>query len=169
VRPLAYLAVALLAAALQAALLRHLGGGALPATLLVPVVVHLGLTAAVVDGAVSAAAVGYVLDLTLGTPKGLMTFLAVALFVMARQLGGAVDLRGRAAFGLLSGAGCVVLLLGALALQRLAAPTQVAPGWGLVPRGLLEAVATGFLAPLVQMGLKRLDLLLGAEEPDLIT
>jgi rod shape-determining protein MreD len=163
-----YLVVALLVSAVQAALLRHLGGGALPVSLLVPVVVHLGLTAPVVEGAVSAAAVGYVLDLTLGTPKGLMTFLAVALFVAARQVGGAVDVRGRAAFGLLSGGASLALLVGALALQRLASPALVAPGWGLVPRGLAEAVVTGLLAPPIQMGLRRLDVLLGAEEPDLI-
>lgn len=167
-RPLAHAALALLLAALQAALLRHLGGGAVTTCLLAPPLVHLALTAGNVEGAVAAAGVGYVLDLTSGTPKGLMTFLAVAVFLAARLVGAAVDVRGRLGFALLSGAAALGLSVGAVALQRAAALPEAQPGWGLLPRMLVEAVLTGLLAPLVLVALRRLDALLGAEEPDLI-
>jgi rod shape-determining protein MreD len=167
-RPLAYAALALLLAALQAALLRHLGGGAYSLCLLAPLLVQLALTAGNVEGAVGAAAVGYVLDLTCGTPKGLMTSLAVAVFVAVRLLGAAVDLRGRLGFSLLSAGAALGLSLGAVALQRAAATLEAQPGWSLGPRLAVEALLSGLAAPVVQLALRRLDGLLGAEEPDLI-
>ena len=167
-RPLALFVLALLLAGLQAALTRHLGGGAFTVCLLAPVLVHLALTAANVDGAVGAAAVGYVLDLLSGTPKGLMTFLSVAAFLVVRFTGAAVDVRGRVGFALLSAATALGLSTGAVALQRLVADPQVAPGWGLLPRLLAEAAVTGLCAPLLQLLVRRLDALLGGEEPDLI-
>ncbi len=167
-RPLVLFLLALLLAALQAALMRHLGGGAVTACLLAPLLVHLALTAANVDGAVGAAAVGYVLDLTCGTPKGLMTFLAVAVFLAVRFTGGAVDVRGRVGFALLSAAAALGLSSGAVALQRLVAAPEVAPGWQLLPRLLADAAVTALLAPLVQLAVRRVDGWLGAEEPDLI-
>lgn len=167
-RPLAHAALALLLAALQAALLRHLGGGAVTVCLLAPPLVHLALGAGNVDGAVGAAAVGYVLDVTTGTPKGLMTFLAVAAFLAARLVGAALDVRGRTAFALLSAAVAFGMSAGAVALQRAAVVPEAQPGWALLPRLLVEAGLTGLAAPLVQLALRRLDGLLGAEEPDLI-
>jgi len=58
VRPLVLFLLAVVLASLQAALQRHLGGGAVTVCLLVPVLVHLSLSAGNVDGAVGAAAVG---------------------------------------------------------------------------------------------------------------
>jgi rod shape-determining protein MreD len=168
VKPLALALAALLLAAVQAALLRHVGGGAVSLCLLAPVLVHLALTAGNVDGAVGAAAVGFVLDLTSGTVKGLLTSLAVAVFLAARLLGAAVDVRGRVGFAILSGAGALGLSAGAVALQRAVALPEVQPGWALLPRLIVEALLTGLAAPLVQLGLRRLDALFGAEEPDLI-
>jgi rod shape-determining protein MreD len=168
VKPLAHAALALLLAGVQAVLLRHLGGGALTLCLLAPPLVHLALTAGNVDGAVGAAGVGYVLDLTAGTPKGLMTFMAVVVFLAVRLVAAAVDVRGRLGFGLLSGAAAAGLSAGAIALQRAAVGPEAAPGWELLPRLLVEALLTGLAAPLVQLALRRLDALLGAEEPDLI-
>lgn len=167
-RPLAHAALALLLAALQAALLRHLGGGAWTVCLLAPPLVYLALGAGNVDGAVGAAGIGYVLDVTTGTPKGLMTFMAVAVFLGARLVGAGVDVRGRLGFALLSGAAALGLSTGAIALQRVADLPEAAPGWGLLPRLLVEAALTGLAAPLVQLALKRLDARMGAEEPDLI-
>jgi hypothetical protein len=168
IRPLAHALLALLLVALQAALLRHLGGGSWSICLVAPVLVHLALAAGNVDGAVGAASVGYVLDLASGTPKGLMTSLAVAVFVAARLVGAAVHVRGRAGFVALSAAAALGLSAGALALQRLAAPPEVQPTWDLLPRMLLEAALSGAAAPLVHIALRRLDGWLGAEEPDLI-
>jgi len=168
VKPLALLVLSLVLAALQSALTHHLGGGVVTVCLLAPVLVHLALTAASVDGAVGAAAVGYVLDLLTGTPKGLMTFLAVGAFLVVRFTGAAVDVRGRVGFALLSAATALGLSAGAVALQRLVATPEVAPGWGMLPRLLAEAAVTGLCAPLVQLAVRRLDMLLGGEEPDLI-
>lgn len=167
-RPLVLFLLAVVLAGLQAALTRHLGGGAVTACLLAPVIVHLALSAANVDGAVGAAAVGYVLDLASGTPKGLMTFLAVAIFLVLRFTGTAVDVRGRVGFALLSAAGALGLSTGAVALQRLVSAPEVAPGWGLLPRLLADAALTGLVAPLIQLLVRRLDAWLGDEEPDLI-
>jgi rod shape-determining protein MreD len=168
VKPLVLTLVALLAAALQAALLRHVGGGAVSLCLLAPVLVHLALTAGNVDGAVGAAGVGFVLDLSSGATKGLFTSLGVALFLGARLVGAAVDVRGRVGFAVLSGAGALGLSAGAVALERAVALPEAQPGWGLLPRMLVEALLTGLAAPLVQLALRRLDALFGAEEPDLI-
>lgn len=167
-KPLAHVAFALLVAALQVALLRWLGGGALPVMLLAACVVHQGLHGGNVDGSVAAAGIGYVLDLVTGTPKGLMTFLAVLVFVLARSVSAAVDVRGRAAFGLLSGGAALLLSLGALLLTRYTSADEVAPRLGLVPRALVEAVLTGLAAPALLPALRRLDALFHREEPGLL-
>jgi rod shape-determining protein MreD len=168
VRPLAHAVLALLLVALQGALLRYLGGGTFSLCLVAAVLVHLALHAGNVDGAVGAAGVGYVLDLATGTPKGLMTSLAVAVFVVTRLVGAAVHVRGRAGFAALTAAAALGLSAGALALQRLAATPEVQPSWDLWPRLLVEALLSGAAAPLVLLVLRRLDALLGEEEPDLI-
>ncbi len=167
-KPLAYVLFALALAGLQAAVLRWMGGGALSAALLAAVVVHLGLHAGNVDGAVAAAGVGYVLDLMSGTPKGLFTFLAVALFLLVRAVGAAVDVRGRAGFAALSGLGALTLSLGAVQLTRYTADPPESPGLRLLGRLLVEAILTGALAPLVGMGMRRLDGLFPREEAGLL-
>jgi rod shape-determining protein MreD len=168
VKPLAHIAFALLVAALQAALVRWAGGGSWPLALLAACIVYAGLHGGNVDGSISAFGVGYVLDVSLGTPKGLMTFLAVALFLAVRAGSAAVDLRSRAAFGLLSGAGAFVLSLGALVLVRQTAAAESAPGVALLPRMLLEALLTGLLAPALLLPLRRIDALFHREEPGLL-
>ena len=167
-KPLAYALLALGLVGLQSALLRHLGGGSWSICLVAPMLVHLALNAGSVDGAVGAAGVGYVLDLACGTPKGLVTSTAVAVFVAARLVGAAVHVRGRAGFVALSAAATLGLSAGAIALQRVAALPEEQPSWDLLPRLLLEAALTGAAAPLVQLALRRLDGWLGEEEPDLI-
>ncbi len=167
-KPLAHVAFALLVAALQAAVLRWLGGGALPLALLATCVVYVGLHGGNVDGSISAAGIGYVMDLMAGTPKGLMTFLAVGLFLAIRAISAAVDVRSRAAFALLSGAGALFLSVGATILLRNVTAAEAAPGGGLVPRMLLEALLTAAFAPALLVGLRRLDALFHREEPGLL-
>lgn len=167
-KPLAHVAFALLVAALQAALLRWVGGGSISLLLVVPSIVYLGLHAGNVDGAVGAAGVGYLLDLLTGSQKGLMTFLAVLLFVLVRAVSGAVDVRGKSAFALLSGAGTFVLSLLAIVLTRYTSAIEAAPGIGLVPRMLLEALLTGAVAPVLLPGLKLVDGLFRRDEPGLL-
>ncbi len=167
-KPLAFVLVAVVLAGLQSAVLRWIGGGALSVCLLASVVVYLGLHAGNVDGSVGAAGVGYVLDLLAGGPKGLMTFLAVAVFVLVRAVAAAVDVRSRGGFALLSGAAALTLSLGSMFLTRYTAPPETAPGATLLLRMVLEAVLTGALAPVVLAGLRRVDALFGREEHGLL-
>ncbi len=167
-KPLAFVAFALLLAAVQAALLRWIGGGWFSLSLLAACIAYLGLHGANVEGSVAAAGTGYVLDLMNGSPKGLMTFLAVLLFVAVRAVSAAVDVRGRAAFALVSGFGALFLSLGGLLLLRATSAPEAAPGATLLPRMLLDAVLTGALAPAVLVALRRLDGLFHREEPGLL-
>lgn len=167
-RPLSFVLAGLLLATVQAVLLRWLGGGSIPLQLLVPCLAWLALEAENVEGVTAAAGVGWVMDLFAGTPRGLFTFLAVLVFLGSRAAGAAVDLRARLGFAVLSGAGCLALSLGAVLLQRWAGTPEAAPGALLLPRLLGEAVLTALVAPLVQMGMNRLDTLLGREEPGLV-
>ena len=167
-KPLAHVLFALLLAAVQAALLRWLGGGWFSLALPVASIVYLGLNGGNVDGSVAAAGIGYVLDLFAGTPKGLLTFHAVLLFLVVRAVTAAVDVRSRSAFALLSGGGAFFLSLGALILTQATAPAEAAPGLTLLPRMLGEAVLTGALSPFLLPGLRRLDGLFHREEPGLL-
>jgi rod shape-determining protein MreD len=168
VKPLAHVLFALLLAAAQASLLRWVGGGAFALALPLVCVVHLGLHAGNVDGSVAAAGIGYVLDLMAGTPKGLMTFLAVALFVAVRAVSAAVDVRGRAAFSALSGVGALAVAIAATVLTRATAAGEAVPGGGLAGRMLLEAILTAAIAPALAGPLRRLDGLFHREEPGLL-
>ena len=167
-KPVAHVLFALAVAGVQAALLRWVGGGwfslALPAACVVYVALHGGN----VDGSISAAGVGYVMDLVSGAPKGLMTFLSVALFLAVRATSAAVDVRSRSGFAALSGVGALFLSVGAFLLTRYVAPAESAPGAILVPRMLGEACLTAALSPLLLAGLRRIDGLFHREEPGLL-
>jgi rod shape-determining protein MreD len=161
-------ALALLLAALQAALLRWFGGGVVSIALPLAVVVYLGLHAGNVDGAVGAAAVGYVLDLMAGGPKGLMTFLAVGLFLVARLAGAALAVQGKSGFAVLTAIGAFLHGAAALLLLRAVSPDESAPGWRLLGRVAVEALLTGLASPVVLLAMRRLDGLWAREEPGLL-
>lgn len=167
-KPAAWVLLALVLSALQSALLAAVGGGTFTVLLLAPCLVYLGFHAGNVDGVVAAAGVGYVLDLTTGSPKGLMTFLAVGVFLLARALVAGVDVRGWGGFAVASVAAALFLSLGALALAGFVAPADASPGAGLLPRMLVEALLTGALSPLVLLGMRRVDGLFTREEPGLL-
>jgi hypothetical protein len=168
VKVVAHVAFALFLGALQAALLRWIGGGSFSIALLACCVVWAGLQASNVEGSVAAAGIGYVMDLTAATPKGLMTFLAVALFLVVRAVSAAVDVRGRASFALLSGLGALFLSVGAAVLLHNGAVPEAEPSFALAGRMLLEALLTAAAAPLVALALRRLDALFHREEPGLL-
>jgi rod shape-determining protein MreD len=167
-RPVASFVFALVLAAAQASFLRWLGGGAVSLALALPIVVYLGLRAGNVDGAVGSAAVGYVLDLMAGGPKGLMTFLAVALFLFSRLAGGALAVNGKTGFAVLSAVGTFLYGACALLLVRAVSPPESAPAYALLGRILTEAVLTGALSPLVLLAMRRVDGLFIREEPGLL-
>lgn len=167
-KPLAHVLFALVLAGVQAALLRWVGGGSFSLMLPAACVVFVALHGGNVDGSISAAGIGYVMDLFAGAPKGLMTFLAVALFLVVRATSAAVDVRSRSGFAALSGVGAFFLSLGALLLTRYTAAPEAIPGAVLVPRMLAEALLTGALSPFVLAGLRRVDGLFHREEPGLL-
>lgn len=167
-KALVHVVVALLVVALQASLLRWVGGGAFSLALLAACVVYLGLNESNVDGSVAAAGTGYLLDLVTSSPKGLHTFLCVLLFVAVRAVAAAVDVRGRAPFALLSGLGALFLSVGALLLTRYTSAPSLAPGAILLPRMLFEGLATAAASPIVFALMRRVDGLLEREEQGLL-
>ncbi len=156
-RPLLLAVVALVLTGLQAALLRQLGGGAFTLFLPVALLVHLAINSELVEGAVAAAAVGYVLDVSGGGTKGLLTALAVATFLGIRVIRVGVEVRGWAGFAALCGLSAFGLSTAALALTRAVAPLELRPSWELLPRIALGAFLTMLVAPLLGWGLRRLD------------
>ncbi len=167
-KPIAHILFALLVGALQSAILRWVGGGTFSLLLPVACVVYLAIHAGNVEGSVGAAGVGYVLDLSTGGTKGLMTFLAVAVFLLIRAVNAAVDVRGRIGFAVLTTVATLIVSVGAFLLVRVAAPPEIEPGLRLVPRMLVEALGTGVCAPLVLAGMKRIDGLFRREDPGLL-
>lgn len=167
-KPVVHILFALALVALQTALLRWIGGGGFSLLLPVACVVYLAIHGGNVEGSVGAAGVGYVLDLSTGTPKGLMTFLAVLVFLMIRAVNAAVDVRGRWGFAVLTAVATLFTSLGSLVLLRLATVPELAPGLRLLPRMVIEALLTGALAPLVLAGMKWIDGLFRREDPGLL-
>lgn len=167
-KPLLYIGLALALAAFQAAALHWLGGGAFPLALPLPLVVYLGLHSRNVEGAVASAGVGYVQDLMCGGPKGLMTFLAVALFLFSRLAGNALDVRGRFGYAVLTLAGTFLFGAAVLGFTNLVTPAEVAPTLPLLRRVGLEALLTTLASPLVWQLLRRVDGTLVREEPALV-
>jgi hypothetical protein len=168
VKPLGFVLFALVLAACQASVLRFVGGGSFSLALPVACVVYLGLHAGNVDGVVGAAGTGYVMDLMVATPKGLLTFLAVVLFLGVRAVAVAVDVRGRSAFAVLSGVGVLGMSIAAAALLHYVVPPETAPGATLAWRMIVEAFLTAALSPLVLAGMRAVDKLFHREEPGLL-
>ncbi len=167
-RPLVAFFFALLLASVQAGLLRYVGGGAFSVSLVLPCVVYLGLSAGNVEGALGSFTIGYLLDLLAGTPKGLMTFLAVAAFLFCRAVSGAVEVRSRTAFAVLSGVCTLLVGLGALFLTRLVSTPDAAPPGHLAWRLLVEAVLTALVAPLIRAAMRKIDGFFTREEAGLL-
>jgi hypothetical protein len=152
--PLASVA-ALLLLAIGASATRQLSGGAVSVALAVPVVVWLGLETTVIEGAIGAAVVGVLLDVSAGGPGGLLTFLSVLVFVGVRAGAGAFDARTPLGFALLTGVASLGMGLGALLLLRYVSTELTAPGWNLLGRVAVESLLTGLAAPAVKWVLDR--------------
>lgn len=161
------LAVALAGA--QGALLRHLGGGAVPLALPLVLAVWLGVEAPLLEGLAAAVAVGYAVDVFSGRPQGLLTSLVVALYLTSRLLRSTLAVHGAAGFGAI--AACGTFLVGATAflLVRVTAAPMAAPAAATLWRVLAEALATGVAAAVLRRPLARLERLLAGEpEPDVV-
>jgi hypothetical protein len=168
VKAVLFIGLALVLAALQASLLRWVGGGAFSLALPLVLVVHLGVGAATVEGAVASAGVGYVVDLVTGGPKGLMTFLAVLLYLFSRLAAASVDVHGRVAFAVLTALGVFLFGAGALGVIHLVTPAEVSPGAPLLGRVGVEALATGVASVAIVPLLRRVDGWFRREDPGLL-
>jgi rod shape-determining protein MreD len=112
----------------------------------------LALRASLLEGACSAFAVGYLLDLMSGQPTGLYTFLGVFTFLMCRVVFSLVDVRGPVAFVLFTmgadvGHGLLAAFFGWLTVKD-GSTTAVLPGLPL--QVALTGVAALALYPLLR-------------------
>ncbi|MFN0061280.1 MAG: hypothetical protein ACKVPX_02005 [Myxococcaceae bacterium] len=121
----------------------------------VALVAYLALRAPLVSGAISAFLVGYLLDLASGSFTYLYTFLAVLLFLSARQAESLVDVRSSASFAVFAGAADVFHGLLALFFNWLVSPEAAV--FGLLKAIPLQVVATAAAAALLYPVLRRLE------------
>jgi hypothetical protein len=161
------LAVALSGA--QSALLLHLGGGRWPLALPLVLVVWLGLEAPLLEGTGGAVVVGLVVDVFGGGPKGLLTFLAVVLYLTSRLARAALAFHGPAGLAAIAGMGTWCYGFTAFLFERVFAAPAATPAVGLLWRVALEALGTGAAAALLHPLLARLERTLeGEPEPGLL-
>jgi hypothetical protein len=159
------LALALALSGAQSALLQRLGGGAVSLALPLALVVWQGLAAPLVEGAAAALAVGFAVDVLAGGSQGLLTSLAVLLYLTSRLARSALALQGRGGFGALVAIQLSCLGATAFLLVRVTAAPEADPSPWLLWRVLVEALASGAVAALAHPLLQRLERLL-AREPD---
>lgn len=110
-------------------------------------VVWVALRATTLEGAFSAFAVGYLLDVFTGRPTGLYPFLAVLIFLLVRGAGQLVDGRSRGGYGLFVAAATFGHALLALFFTWLTARQGGSSGSSLsgVPLQVVLATAAGVL------------------------
>lgn len=155
------LALALLA--VEAVLVRSFGLEVTHVDVTVVLVVFLGLRASTLEGAFSAFAIGYLLDVFSGRPTNLYPFLAVLTFLLVRMAASFVDARARGLFVLLTTAASLGHSLLAALLWKL---TSRGEGGTIVSiSGLpLKLVLTALAAMLLWPLLRRIDP--GQERPE---
>lgn len=145
-------ALALLLLSVESVLVQRMGLQVTRVDVTVVLVVFLGLRASLVEGALTAFAVGYLLDI-FARPTGLYPFLAVLVFLLARLGASLVDARARALFALACAGGTLVHGLLATFFTWLTARAAGAPGAqlsGLPLQVLLTALAGALLWPLLR-------------------
>lgn len=161
------IAMALVLLSVEAVLVKYLGLGLTRIDVTVSLVAFLALRASTQAGAVSAFAIGYLLDLMSGRPTGLYTFLAVLLFLMARLAASLVDVRSAATFALFAmGADASHALLAFLFSWMTARKEIGGPVMALsaIP---LQVLLTGAASLLLYPLLRKLDP--GGERPEVGT
>jgi len=164
-RTLAALATAVVLVAAGASLSHQLGGGVVSLSLAVPVVVWLAVEAGVLEGAVAAAGVGVILDAAAGGPGGLLTFLCLVLFLVARSAAAALRVRGALGLTVLSALGGLLVGFLALLLLRYVSPPEAMPPWGLMGRVVVEALLSALATPPVRWFLDRVGAPVPADDP----
>lgn len=149
-------ALALVLLAVESVVVKAFGFTATRIDVTVPVVVFLACRAGLLEGAFSAFAIGYLLDVMSGRPTGLYTFLAVLTFLLVRLAASLVDVRSAPSFVMFVAAAdlghsLLAIFFTWMTSKAGAVPTQ--PLLVLILQVLLTAVAGLLLWPL----LRRLD------------
>ncbi len=90
----------LLFLALESVAVKYVGLGVARIDVTVAIVAFLSLRAGLLEGAVAAYAIGYLLDLMTGRPTGLYTLLAVITFLLGRVAASLMDVRSGRSFAL---------------------------------------------------------------------
>lgn len=145
--------LALLLLAVESVVVRYLGLSVARIDVTVALVVFLAVRASVVEGAISAFTVGYLLDVLGGRPTGLFTFLAVLIFLLVRLGSALVEVRSAAQFIAFSAAADLLHgLLGAFFtwLTSRGGASAAAPLSGLLPQVLLTSLAALLMWPLLR-------------------
>jgi rod shape-determining protein MreD len=97
-------ALALLLLTVESVVVKYLGFSVTRIDVTVAMIAFLALRASLMEGAVSAFSIGYLLDLMSGRPTGLYTFLGVLVFLLARVANSFVDVRSAPAYALFAAA-----------------------------------------------------------------
>lgn len=154
--------LALLLVSIESVVVKYLGFSVTRIDVTIVLVVFLATRATLLEGASSAFAIGYLLDVSSGRPTGLYTFLAVLMFLLVRIGASLVDVRSLPTFLLfVSGADVGHWLLASFFgwMTSKGGASTFSVG-SLVAQMLLTAIAALLLWPL----LKRIDP--GNERPE---
>lgn len=145
--------LALLLLTLESVLVKYLGFSVTRIDVTVAMIAFLALRASLIEGAMSAFAIGYLLDLMSGRPSGLYTFLGVLVFLLGRLSHSLVDLRSATAFAAFAAAMDAVHGLLALFFNWMTTRQAGALGFslgGFAAQVALTAVAALALYPLLK-------------------
>jgi rod shape-determining protein MreD len=157
VKVLWFSALALLLLSVESVLVKAIGLEVTRIDVGVAILVWVAVRGALVEGALTAFMVGYLLDVFTGRPTGLFPFLGVAVFLLTRAAALVVDGRTRATYGLLvAGATALHALLAvfftwltsssdgrALSLQGVPVQTFLSVGAGQALWWLLKRIEAG--------------------------
>lgn len=154
--------MALVLLTIESVLVKYLGLSLVRIDVTVAILAFLALRANTLEGAFSAFAVGYLLDVMSGRPTWLFVFLAVFLFVIGRLAASLVDVRGGFSFALFAmGADALHGLLATFFNWMVSRDGDVMAG--TLAELPLQVVLTGVGALLLYPLLKKIDP--GGERP----
>lgn len=155
------LVLTLLFLALESVAAKYLGLGVARIDVTVAIVAFLSLRAGLLEGAVAAYSIGYLLDLMTGRPTGLYTLLALVTFLLGRMAASLMDVRSGRSFALFAMAADVTHGLLAWGVSGVSSKQMALSGLSGLP---LEVLLTGIAALLLYPLLRRFGL--GAERRD---
>jgi rod shape-determining protein MreD len=151
--------------ALESVVVKYLGLSVARIDVTVAIVAFLALKAGLLEGAVAAYAVGYLLDLMTGQPTGLYTLLALVTFLVGRMAASLVDVRSGFSFAGFAMAADVAHGLLAWGISGVSGRQLHLAGLAGLP---LEVVLTGLAALLLYPLLRRFGLGAERREPGLL-